>query len=307
MCYKRQIFKKEKELSKKIISTLKVTEVSDVNCLSCGNATNNVIFKINGMNYYICENCWSISLDTKSVTDKEIHAYHFNSELSAFRKSDNFQKSACINRATLWANLIEWIEWRITRYKGVSLNNITLIENKYNDFISLLEESNIVNQIKLIHSLTDVDEISSFNEADVCCSIDSLQRQRQPQKFLQEVHRELKDEGLFLLTTRVGTGIDILTLGDNNESIYPLDHIFLPSPKAIEQLLEENGFEVLEITTPGMLDFKILEESEIPQQQYFQRYIIEQGSNKLNENFQSFLQRNNLSSYVRVIAKKKGK
>ena len=74
----------------------------------------------------------------------------------------------------------------------------------------------------------------------------------------------------------------------------------------MKKILEEVGFKVLEITTPGILDMQYIEKQEehIPQEQIFQRYLLNMKDKRLLERMQIFLQSNNLSSYMRIVAKK---
>jgi hypothetical protein len=75
----------------------------------------------------------------------------------------------------------------------------------------------------------------------------------------------------------------------------------------MEILLDEAGFDVLEITTPGLFDMKYIQKAKahIPKDQYFARYIADLGDDLILERMQGFLQRNNLSSHVRCVAKRR--
>ena len=109
-----------------------------------------------------------------------------------------------------------------------------------------------------------------------------------------------------LLTCRSGSGFDVLTLAGESESIFPLDHICLPSPQGMTLLLEESGFQLLELTTPGLLDVQLVSraDNKIPLHQHFQRYVRQFCDEKVLERLQGFLQQNNLSSHLRVVARK---
>ena len=71
-------------------------------------------------------------------------------------------------------------------------------------------------------------------------------------------------------------------------------------------LLKQVGFELLELSTPGLLDVQLMGRAgdRIPMHQYFQRYITSQCDEKVLERLQGFLQQNNLSSHLRVVAQK---
>jgi hypothetical protein len=131
-----------------------------------------------------------------------------------------------------------------------------------------------------------------------------------PSGFLSGVRRTMAPGGIFFFTTLTVTGFDIQVLWEYSKSVYPPHHINLLSPKGIRRLLERNGFEVMELTTPGELDVDIVRNIVIEQPRIavsrFVRQIIS-SSDEVRSDFQSFLKRNALTSHMRVIAKRRGK
>ena len=75
--------------------------------------------------------------------------------------------------------------------------------------------------------------------------------------------------------------------------------------EGIISLFKNSGFEIIELSTPGMLDLNILENNmdntELPK---FLKDIIKNRDIFVKEAFQEFLQRGRLSSYLRIVAKK---
>ena len=135
-----------------------------------------------------------------------------------------------------------------------------------------------------------------------------MQRAPEPQRILASVSDLLLPGGLAFITCRSGTGFDILTLREHSQSIFPLDHLCLPSPRGMQVMLENAGLRVIELATPGLLDVEYVKNDlqHIPHEQYFQRYIMAQSDNRALERLQQFLQHNNLSSYLQVVAQKTG-
>ena len=109
-----------------------------------------------------------------------------------------------------------------------------------------------------------------------------------------------------ILNARAGSGFDILTLRENNREIYPYEHILLPSVRGLTQLLQRNGYEVLEVTTPGVMDLKYVMESKerLGDRETFVRYFLEEASPLMLQEFQRFLQKGCLSSFICIIARK---
>ena len=127
-----------------------------------------------------------------------------------------------------------------------------------------------------------------------------------PLQFLKEVHKSLKDNGLLFFSIRMGSGIDVLALKENNKSIFPYEFNLLPTPKGLRILLEQAGFEVLELTTPGTMDVSYLHEqvNSLENENAFLYYFLKTaGAAELAE-FQRFLQKSGLSSYAQLVARK---
>ena len=78
--------------------------------------------------------------------------------------------------------------------------------------------------------------------------------------------------------------------------------------EAIEYLAQKHSFEVIEFSTPGILDLDIIEDAikdnpqiEIPR---FIRYVLENRGKNVRNTFQEFLQSSQLSSYGRILLRK---
>ncbi len=73
-------------------------------------------------------------------------------------------------------------------------------------------------------------------------------------------------------------------------------------------LFEKNGFEIVELSTPGQLDVELVKNSLKNDKNInlsrFMSYLIEKRDEYVHRSFQEFLQRNNLSSHVRIAARK---
>lgn len=144
-------------------------------------------------------------------------------------------------------------------------------------------------------------------EADLVLYLDQMQQELHPVERMRALRAGLKEDGLLILNTRAGSGFDIITLKEKNDRIYPYEHILLPSVKGLVAFLEQNGFEVLEITTPGVMDVKYVLDSKdgLDTRESFVGYLLEESSQSMLQEFQRFLQKACLSSFVCVIARKR--
>ena len=105
------------------------------------------------------------------------------------------------------------------------------------------------------------------------------------------------------------SGFDLQTLWEDSENLYPPDRLNVFSVAGLKKLFERHGFECLEFSTPGILDVEIVAKAlrkkpkcELPR---FIKYILQSKNDNIKRAFQEFLQANLLSSYSRILVRKK--
>ncbi len=235
-----------------------------------------------------------------------LEEYFYNSPLSKLRSSEEYQSNVRRLRTHIWEGYVEWIEGRCFRYLK-NQDNIKVLDvgSRNVGWVEELQSSKVLKNLHIYKSLPPIKsdgDISS--DYDVIVAFNVIQKEQKPEIFLKDIYSRLSVEGIAVLSFRSGTGFDVLALQQANKSIFPLDHLFLPSVTGMRKLLENVGFEVVEITTPGQLDAEIVKNA------------VENGEcsdpllNHLVETvpldeIQTFIQKNNLSSHVRVVVKKK--
>ena len=113
-----------------------------------------------------------------------------------------------------------------------------------------------------------------------------------------------------MLSTPNGEGFDFKILKDKTENITPPEHIQYFNPKSIKILLEKIGFEIIDISTPGILDTNIIKRQitekqfDIKQNNEFLDFIYSINNEELENSFQKFIQENKLSSHMLIFARK---
>ena len=140
-----------------------------------------------------------------------------------------------------------------------------------------------------------------FEKFDFVVSLEVLEHVNKPIDFVKSINNLLKKDGYCLITTLGYEGFDILTLGEDSNSISPPHHLNFLSVKGFELLFKRAGFLDVHIITPGVLDVDIVLNSGI--QSEFLRILKSRGNSVIKE-FQKFLVNNKLSSHVWVLAKK---
>ena len=146
-------------------------------------------------------------------------------------------------------------------------------------------------------------------QADVATAFEVLEHVFDPGEFLRAAASLLRPDGVLLLTTLTVSGFDIQVLWDRSNSASPPQHLNLLSLEGIRRLVEREGFSVEQLTTPGRLDLEIVDNAArddptLPLPRCVRR-ILDAGP-ACRQAFQAFLREHDLSSHVRVVARRAG-
>lgn len=296
---------KEIEITRKYVNSHKIRKDMYNECPICKKHSEKYFYTKWNVDYLCCTECKSVF----AVYDEDVvEQYQKLQELVQLRLEDNYQEQITRGRENIWEEFLDWISVRAFRFmrrnKGL---NIVDIGNRFAGYTERIKESEMCDKYDLRYSiLKDNSYQIKDSEADMVFYLDQMQKELNPEERLLELRKCLKDDGLLVLNTRAGSGFDIITLKENNAKIYPYEHIFLPSINGLIMLLEKCGYEVLEITTPGVMDVKYVMDSKdkLDDREGFVHYLLQKNDQGVLQEFQRFLQKSCLSSFVCVIAKK---
>lgn len=271
-------------------------------CPICGSEHTQFIFSRWDVNYFFCDDCYSIYVP---VEKELIQKYLELETMKIIRISDEYQEQAELRRADIWDEFILWAKFRIYRYLGKN-TDLDIIDygNRYMGFVERFQESGMCNNYELRNSILAT-ETDKLEKADVILYLNQLQHEVDPVSTLCRLKDDLKDEGILILNTRLGSGFDILTLKGEMDSLFPYEHIMLPSRRGLEQILDNAGFELLEITTPGTRDMEsvLRNQDRIEEGNFFVKYLLKTADKATLADFQQFLQKSGLSSFAQIVAK----
>ncbi|MEL6330297.1 MAG: class I SAM-dependent methyltransferase [Planctomycetota bacterium] len=145
-------------------------------------------------------------------------------------------------------------------------------------------------------------------DADLAVNFEVLEHVAEPKLFLEAIRRQLRPGGVLILTTLTCSGFDIQVLWQDSKSVHPPHHINLISIEGMRALFDRSGFEILELSTPGRLDVSIVENAIAEDQglsvSRFARRLL-RSCDETKAAFQSFLAENELSSHIRVVARRR--
>jgi SAM-dependent methyltransferase len=148
------------------------------------------------------------------------------------------------------------------------------------------------------------DLAAAENDFDLLTSFELVEHLQDPFGFFSKARKCLRPGGALFFTTLSGFGFDIQLLGKDSKSVSPPHHLNFFNPKSIELLLKRAGFGRVETSTPGRLDWNIVENSikEGSDAGPFWRRFVEHAESQTKEELQEWLSRHGWSSHMRVIA-----
>lgn len=299
----KRLFQEEKKIAQEFV-ICHHSKKKDTSCPICGSNRTKYIFERWDIDYQFCEECSSIFVPAEAET---IEQYLQLDSMRELRRSVKYQEYAGLRRADIWNDLVMWAEFRAYRYLGTN-TGLDIIDygNKYAGFIDMIRRSGMTGRYELKDSVLEIGT-DHVEKADVIFYMNQLQHEICPIQTLTELLPRLKDNGLLILNTRLGSGFDILTLKGGADDIFPYEHVMLPSKKGLQLILEQAGYQLLEITTPGTRDMETVLQNRqrIEESNFFIKYLLDNADKTMITDFQQFLQKSGMTSFAQIVAKKR--
>ena len=290
-----------------------------VPCPACNSKDFIPVFKKFELQYVECKKCKTVYLSPRPKNES-IDNYYKKSKSIDFWYTQLIKKTIKKRTAhqaeprAMWiANLTE--EYFDNPETFISINtinqnlleeisNLNLFKNKYlldpyiktSDSIIKKEKFYILEKNQKVYAAS----ASAFGAIDRAFS---------PNELLKKARSSLIDKGIFFITGSTISGFDLQVLWENSKSIFPPDRMNILSIEGFSILFKRNGFEIIELSTPGQLDVDLVKNAiknnpnlKIPR---FVSYILQNRDENSHRSFQEFLQRHKLSSHIRIAAIKK--
>jgi len=229
-------------------------------------------------------------------------------EVSRYRQSPmgfhvGLEKS---RKDNVYAPKLGWIESTL-RVMGVTRPRVMEVAIPPSEFTRFLKASRSLGDVRLVDQV-DVVTNREDRVVDVAILLECLDRADDPLALIRGVGGHLTDGGLVFVTALVSSGFDMTVLGLHNRYLFPPDRTNCFSLKGLETLLSMEGFTLVEVSTPGVLDVEIVrahlsqDPAAVPLSA-FERQLLA-GDGEVHAAFQAFLQQRCLSSFARIVARK---
>ena len=319
---KRDVLNKYLELvridSEKIFSDKSTFENVDYESWGCQKPI--FEFKKFGFNFVRCEVTDTLFVNPRPSHENLMEIY-FDSPSTKYWVNDFFLPMADARREKIFKPRAQYIA---NKFTDVINGKIADIGSGFGIFIEELkkiwtdadieaiepseEMANICRKKNINVIETTVENIDTDkNKYNLLTSFELFEHLHNPRLFLDKVYELLNPGGYIFLTTVSSLGFDIQYLWENSKSFSPPHHLNFFNPFSIEIIFKKAGFDIVEISTPGKLDWDILEgvfkhEGNDPGR--FLKSVVKYGSVESKVELQSWIKKNNFSSHMRVIAKR---
>lgn len=317
----RDLFNKYLELSAKDAEHYfsNKENYSQINCPACDEKESPGIFEKHGFNYCKCNNCDTIYCNPRPPLAQFLEFYK-DSPSTQFWVNEFFMTVAEQRRIKMIKPRAEFINELLGVGRDLIIGDIgagfgifleELRKLRPNDRLIAIEPSvemaNICRgkNLEVIEKL--IEEVDDCIQFDVLISFELFEHLYNPKDFAKNVFKLLKPGGKLILTTLSGLGFDIQVLWNNSKSISPPHHINFFNPHSIKLLFEECGFSESYVTTPGVLDWNIIEGGFLSDETnpgHFWETVSKYGTEESKKELQNWISNSGFSSHMRLIAVK---
>lgn len=260
-------------------------------CPACGSGEYDFAFKKDSIHYLECTSC--STLFVQNVLDDD-HYRDYGEDLC--RTVYNSKEYIDYLKNLIEKNYFH-VELTIKKIFPKDSKPVIGISGFKNDLLLELLQKKIPSS-----TLQALDFENPRSKHDMIILSNVIERSLDPRKLINQCHDALKDDGYLYMTARLGNGIDILELWENSR-VLPLEHLNLVTIQGVRKLLEEK-FEIIELSTPGVLDIQIILSTEPDKLSRFMRHLQKKQNPKTVEEYQQFIQKNLLSSHLVLMARK---
>lgn len=288
-------------------------------CPACGGQGQKLLEKY-GFVYDECSSCQTFYVNPRPPKC-DFDSYYTDAPSTRFWATHFYRQTAASRREHLWKPKAQKIHELISTY-GPNTKWLADIGGGYGIFaeefskiselpVIVIEPSDSLSSecrqrgLSVIQSfLEELDSSKLPDGPGTFVSFELFEHLHDPAQFLARCYDLLPPDGLLILTTLSGLGLDIRVLAEASKAVFPPHHLNFFNPRSLQQLLEICGFQVLETSTPGKLDVDILENNQEAVRDSFFKAFLRHASDEQKANLQSYLVHNKLSSHMWAVAKK---
>jgi len=292
----------------------------NISCPACSSGKSRREFDKNGFRYVSCEDCGTLFVNPRPRFEV-LKKFYSDSPSTVFWVEQFFKPVAKARQEKIFKPRAEYVSGIMGKNKNLTVGDIGagfglfLEEWKKidggNDYIAIEPSPKMAETCRgkdievRCACLEELDE--KKDRFDVLTAFELMEHLFNPEDFIRRAWALLKPKGCLVITTLNGRGFDILNLWEKSRSITPPHHLNFFNTNSIRMLLERSDFTIDEVSTPGKLDWDIMENvicNEGVDAGKFWDYFAQFADAPVKAELQDWIARNRLSSHMRVIARK---
>ena len=302
---------------------LKGQALKDCVCPACQSPEAAPQFLKFALSYKECSRCRSLYVAPRP-DDRLLNRFYLEAKSRIFWRDELSKSTNSKRKEKIIKPRMQWIVESTQEYLPAAEHIVDINTNQYGYTeelagASLFRQKTLVNpfldlsKIRLNPSIKIIDvpwwNVSLEENVDVISLFEITDRTSDLEALFSKVKSMLRKDGLCFITAILVSGFDLQTLWEKAENLYPPDRLNVLSIEGWQALFARHGFECLELSTPGILDVEIvakaLKEDPALKLPKFVEYILQHRSEDIRKAFQEFLQSSLLSSYGRILIRKK--
>lgn len=297
-------------------------QLKDVPCPGCKSEETVPAFQKFGMNYVECKQCHTLYI-TPRPDDNSLMEYYTQAAARKFWEGEFLSFTKTMREEKMIKPRMQWIVESTQEYMPDAGHIVDINANQYGYIEELIKtglfrKKTFVNPYFFFDSLKDnpdINIISSplrevrLNDVDVVISFEVANQVADMELLFEKMYGMLKNDGLCFMTVTLISGFDLQILWDKAENIFPPDRLNVLSVEGLFSLFKRHNFECIEFSTPGILDVELVmkairkdPEVQVPR---FIKYMMLNRNEEIKRSFQAFLQEGLLSSYARILLRKR--
>lgn len=292
--------------------------LQEASCPVTGERVVQESFSKMGMDYQVSRTLGNIYLSPRPSMEA-LKEFYLESAARSFWLTELWPQTKAVRHEKIILPQLEWAQGFIAQYS--TGNNVAMAEFLPNHWGYCLAAEKIFPNANynLIDALFDpaatevavtalvVADKAENDSLDAALLFEALDRSLAPSVLLESVKQSLKPGGLCFVTCLLSSGFEVQVLGEESEIFVPPERINLLSYEGMNTLIDKVGsFEILEFSTPGVLDVpNVIKKLDRLENTAFFKYIFKQRQDgRLVESFQDFLQLNRLGTFGRLVLRK---
>lgn len=292
-----------------------------VDCPACKSADYSRQFIKNGFQYVLCADCGTLFVNPRPAI-RDIKKFYTDSPSSKFWVEEFFKPVAQARKEKIFKPRAEFLAKLFPRLNNPVIGDIGAGFGLFLEEIKPLIKGARCVAIEPSFEMAEICRNKGFevisgilenidkkykNTFSILTSFELFEHLYNPELFLKKAYDVLAPGGKLLFTTLNGQGFDIQILWEKSKSIFPPHHLNLFNPAAVEIMLKKAGFKVIQIKTPGKLDWDILEGAYKVDGINIGRFwelVANNASDKAKKALQEWLSTYALSSHMMALAQK---